>query len=458
MNKVTFFDVEYANSKNKSICQIGLVCEDFITREPILPERNIFINPQDGFDYSCVKVHGITDEKVKNAKKFPEVWKEIEQYFTNAVVIGHNVASTDLDALVKNLRRHNLDIPEFYYICTYELAREYVPRYFVQNYGMSTLCFYFDVEMDSAHDAFDDACANSDLFRVFVERYSIDIDKHIRKYIPHETACFTRYITSPEIRKSISEFFGTLRGFSIDNRITPEEHEYLIRWKDEYSQYSGMQSIADILDAIDRILEDGIVTIEEILGLQATVRNYLGIMSSSLPTLATQILNGILRGIAIDGKVTEEECTSLRQWLYDNIYLAGHYPFDKLIDLLEEVLLDNTVTREEATYIASVIEELLNPVESLKEQVYSVANKRVCLSGNFAYGKKPDVAKYIAGKGGIIDSNVTKSTDILVIGDLECQFYSYGNYGTKVKKALEYNEKGCNIHIIKESDLFSQAM
>lgn len=160
MNKVTFFDVEYANSKNKSICQIGLVCEDFITREPILPERNIFINPQDGFDYSCVKVHGITDEKVKNAKKFPEVWKEIEQYFTNAVVIGHNVASTDLDALVKNLRRHNLDIPEFYYICTYELAREYVPRYFVQNYGMSTLCFYFDVEMDSAHDAFDDACAN----------------------------------------------------------------------------------------------------------------------------------------------------------------------------------------------------------------------------------------------------------------------------------------------------------
>ena len=122
------------------------------------------------------------------------------------------------------------------------------------------------------------------------------------------------------------------------------------------------------------------------------------------------------------------------------------------------MLLDNTVTREEATYIASVIEELLNPVESLKEQVYSVANKRVCLSGNFAYGKKPDVAKYIAGKGGIIDSNVTKSTDILVIGDLECQFYSNGNYGTKVKNALEYNEKGCNIHIIKESDLFSQAM
>ena len=31
--------------------------------------------------------------------------------------------------------------------------------------------------------------------------------------------------------------------------------------------------------------------------------------------------------------------------------------------------------------------------------------------------------------------------------------YSNGTYGTKVKKAMEYNDKGCNIQIIKESDL-----
>lgn len=458
MNKFTFFDVEYANPKNRSICQIGLLCEDLDTCEPIYPERNIYINPQDGFDIICVQIHGITADKVKDAKIFPEVWREIEQYFTNAVVVGHNVASADLDALVKNLRRYNLDIPEFYYVCTFELARKYVPEFLIQDYGLSTLCNFFGVEINSEHDAFDDACANADLFRTLVDRYSIDIDKHVRLYIPHETERFTRYISSPELRQLISEFFGTIRGFSIDNRITPEEQKYLIRWKDEYGQYSGLKGIADIIDVIDHILEDGIVTIEEILGLQATVKNYLEIVKSSLPTLATQILNGIMRGIAIDGKVTEEECRSLRQWLYDNIYLAGHYPFDKLIELMEEVLLDETVTQEEAAYIASFIEKLLNPVESLKAQVISVANKRVCLSGNFAYGPKADVEKYIIEQGGVINSNVTKSTDILVIGDLECQFYSYGNYGAKVKKALEYNEKGCNIQIIKESDLFAKAM
>lgn len=53
---------------------------------------------------------------------------------------------------------------------------------------------------------------------------------------------------------------------------------------------------------------------------------------------------------------------------------------------------------------------------------------------------------------GIIDSSVKKSTDILIIGSNECQFYSNKKYGTKVKKAIEYNQKGSKIEIIKESD------
>lgn len=204
------------------------------------------------------------------------------------------------------------------------------------------------------------------------------------------------------------------------------------------------------------ILYDGIVTIDEILDLQATVKNYLSVLTSSPVTLATQILDGIMKGIAIDGKVTEEECRSLRQWLYDNIYLAGHYPFDKLVPLLEEVLLDGVVSQEESIYVTSVIKELLNPVESLKAQVITVDNKHVCLSGNFAHGKKPDVEKYIIERGGVIHPTVKKSTDVLVIGDYECQSYSHGTYGTKIKKALEYNKKGCKIQILKESDFFVQ--
>ena len=455
MDKVTYFDVEYANSKNKSICQMGLVCEHYINQEPVYPELDVYVNPEDGFDSNCVKIHGITAQKVCNEPAFPKVWQSIEKYFTNAVVIGHNVASADLDALVKALNRYNLDIPEIYYICTYELAREYVPRFAVANYSMTTLCEYFDIDIDSEHNAFDDACACSDLFRTLVETYDIDVEAHIKKYNPHVSREFAQYVSSPVLRKAVSEFYGMIRGFSIDGVINAAETAYIAQWRKDWNPYAGQKEIGAILSVIDEILADGVVSLGEIMKLQQTVKEYLDIVSTSPVTLATQILDGILKGITVDGEVSEAECYNLRQWLYDNIYLSDHHPFNKAIELIDKVLEDGVVTAEESVYITNVIGELLNPVEALKAQVNTVEGKHVCLSGNFAFGPKSAVEKYIVERGGEIDASVKKATDILIIGDNECQAYSNGTYGTKVKKAMSYNEKGCSIQIVKEADFFT---
>jgi len=452
MDKVTYFDVEYANSKNKSICQMGLMCEHFGTGDPFYPERDIYINPEDGFDNNCIRIHGITANRVAGEPSFPTVWKDIEKYFTHTVVIGHNVASADLDALVKALNRYNLDIPEIYYICTYELAKEYVPCFAVANYSMSCLCEYFDIDIDSEHNAFDDACACSDLFRTLVKTYDIDVDSCIKKYIPHQSREFAQYVASPVLRKSISEFYGMIRGFSIDSIVNEEEITAIKQWRQENLQYASQKDIGAIITTIDGILADGIVTLDELISLQASVKAYLDIVSTSPVTLATQILDGILKGITVDGEVTEAECKNLRQWLYDNIYLSDHFPFNKAISLIDQVLEDAIITPEESAYITSVINDMLNPVQSLSAQVNSVDGKHICLSGNFAYGSKSAVEQYIVAHGGTMDSSVKKSTNILIIGSNECQAYSNGSYGTKVKKAIEYNEKGCGIQIIKEAD------
>lgn len=453
MKKVTYFDVEYANSKNKSICQIGIVCEDYNNGEPYYPEQNIYLNPADGFDDMCVKVHGITADKVKNAPSFPDVWPEIEKYFTNTVIIGHNVAGADLDALTKNLKRYDIDIPELYYICTLDLAKAYVPSFAVENYKMSTLCAYFDIDIDSEHDAFDDACANTDLFKALVQTYEIDVRKHVKRYIPHEIRSFEQYVSNPVIRKSISEFYGIVRGFSLDDVILPEEVVYIKKWRDEHEQFSSFEEISSIISVIDRILEDGVVTVKETFQLQQTIKRYMDNISSSPVTLATQILNGIMEGIIVDGEITTEESENLRGWLYDNIHLSGHYPFDKVISILETALSDSVISREESKYITETIQSILNPVDSLKVQLNSIEGKSICLSGNFSYGSKADVERYIIEHGGTIDSSVKKSTNILLVGACECQAYSHGTYGTKVKKAIEYNNKGCNIQIVKECNL-----
>jgi len=455
MNRATYFDVEYANCKNKSICQIGLVCEDYRTGDPVYPERNIYVNPEDEFDYNCVRIHNITLDKVKEAPDFPTVWKEIEKYFTSTVVIGHNVASADLDALIKNLNRYNIDIPEIYYVCTYELARNYVPADEVGNYSMSKLCEYFDIDIDSEHNAFDDACACADLFKTLVDIYNIDIEKHIRKYIPKETREFALFVSNPVLRKSISEFYGVIRGLSIDSVISEDEIQYIKKWKQDKKAYAEQKEIADILAVIDRILADGIVTNDEMMSLQIAVKSYLDIVKTSPVTLATQILDGILKGIIVDGEITEAECKSLRQWLYDNIYLSDHYPFNKTITMIDKVLEDSKVTKEEAEYITLMINDMLNPVQTLASQVADISGKRICLTGDFAYGPKVNVEKYISDRGGVIEKSVIKALDILIVGDNECQAYANGTYGTKIKKAIEYNEKGCHIQIVKENDFFN---
>ncbi|MBQ7986405.1 MAG: BRCT domain-containing protein, partial [Clostridia bacterium] len=298
-------------------------------------------------------------------------------------------------------------------------------------------------------------CACADLFRVLVDEFDIDVDEYVKKYDPHIAKEFTAYDSDPMIRKSISEFYGIIRGFSIDNIVNDEEIEYIKKWKKENEKYAFIKEIKEITETIDGILLDGKITPDEITKLQSCIKIYLDTVSTSQITLATQILDGILKGIILDKRISNEECKNLRQWLYDNIYLSNHFPFNKTIELVDEVLEDGIITECESEYITNMIKDMLNPVDALHEQINSVKGKKVCLSGDFAYGPKSEVEVYIKNRGGEIDSSLKKATDILMIGDNGSQAYSNGNYGTKVKKAMEYNEKGCNIKIIKESDFFS---
>lgn len=457
MDKITFFDVEYANSTNKSICQIGVVCVDYETGDPYYPERDIYINPEDGFSDLCVRIHGITEQKVKYSPTFPEVWKEIEKYFTGSVIIGHNVASADLDALTKTLIRYKIDIPEIYYICTLELSKAYVPRYAVPDYSLTSMCNYFDIDIDSEHNAFDDSCACSDLFQNLIDKYDIDIDAYVKKYIPKKTHDFEMYASSPLVRRQMSELYGIIRGVMLDGHVSQEEQSYISQWVEQNEQYAGHAEVAGIIHELKTISEDGIITIEEALSIQKSIRQYLDLVTTSPVTLATQILDGIMTGIIADGNISDDEAKHLRQWLYDNIYLSGHYPFNRLLSILEKTLEDGFISDDEAKQITDVIRNLLDPIEALKGDMMPLKGKHICLSGNFSYGPKKEVEAYILAREGIVDQIVKMTTDILVIGNSECRSYAFGTYGTKVKKAMSFNDKGCNIEIMKESDFISDA-
>ena len=455
IKNVTYFDVERANNTNYSICQMGLLCEDFETEEPFFPEQNIYINPDDGFDPICVSIHGITRQRVVEEKTFPEVWKSIEHCFTNSIIIGHNVKTADLLALEKTLKRYNIEIPEFYYIDTLEIARDIIPDCYIDSHSLSSLCGYFSIEMNNEHDAFDDACACKDVLKNLIHSGLFDIEQYVRRYELHSGFEFNTYTSSPVIRKAITDYYGIVKGIMADNVITDEEREFLSKWKKENSAILTVPELQKLVSYIDEALSDGILTEGEKNDIHLIIGEYYSTIKAAPETTATQVLDGILRGITADNEVTETECRQLQNWLYDNSFLKGHFPYDKVFSTVEEVLADGIVTKEESALLQDEITAILNPVEQLRSSMDSIEGKTVCLSGNFKYGKKPAVAEYVVNKGGIIEENVKKNLDILVVGDLDCDAYSNGTYGTKVKRAIELNSKGCHIKIMKEADLFN---
>ena len=452
--KILYFDVEYANSKNRSICQIGLLSEFFPSNEPVYPERNIYINPEDGFDKFCIDIHNITSDKVKDKPNFPIVWEEIKKYFDDAIIVGHNIASADLNTLVRSLKRYNLEIPSFKYICTLDLAKKYIPLSEINSYSLTSVCNYFDIDTDNLHDAFDDACACSDIFKALVEKYNININDHIKEFQFNDNQNFKNFIDKNKKLNSIVDFYGMIKGFELDKKIVKEEFDYIVNWTNENSKYTNDIEFVEIISTIDKIIEDGIITLDELQELKQVVKNIILEISANPITIATQTLNGILKGMVIDNVVTTEEGKYLRKWLYKHLELRNHYPFEQIIDLLEVILEDNVITKEESDFLVNAINDILNPLNGLKRNLYSLFGKHVCLTGNFSHGKKSDIEKLLVADGCVIDNDVTRKTDLVIIGASDCIKYAYGEYGKKVQRAIEYNCKGFNIQIMKEDEYF----
>ncbi len=170
-------------------------------------------------------------------------------------------------------------------------------------------------------------------------------------------------------------------------------------------------------------------------------------------TRSLQELQGILFGITCDGILSDDEIYAIQKWATNHKELKGNFPYDKIYSAIEDVLEDNIITEDERDYLFSLFNNILNPVESdnLTEEI-SLKGAIICLTGDFECMSKNDFEITLSSRGAIVKKNVVKDLNYLVVGNKGSQQWSQGNYGNKVKKAMQYNEKGCNIQIIPETD------
>ncbi|MCC8150063.1 MAG: hypothetical protein LIO96_00985 [Lachnospiraceae bacterium] len=171
-------------------------------------------------------------------------------------------------------------------------------------------------------------------------------------------------------------------------------------------------------------------------------------------TLALQELQNVLESIIEDGNVSLTEFTFLKGWMENHRDLQGNYPFDRVFNALDNVLEDGKVTSDELEELQILFTEFVDPVScrSCHEEITSLYEQHVCVTGDFDYGNRSDVCKLIEEVGGIIDKSVKKATNYVVVGSKGSDNWKTGNYGSKIQKAMELSDKGLDIKIIEEKD------
>lgn len=144
-------DFETPNRKNDSICSMGIT---FVKNSEIIFNENELIDPETPFDYSNIKIHGISEKHVTGKPNFAAIWQKYWKYFNHYPIVMHN-ADFDTSVLYKAAFHSNVILPDMDFYCTKQLCEENYP---MEKYGLSNICEHMGIELDHHNSGSDSLC------------------------------------------------------------------------------------------------------------------------------------------------------------------------------------------------------------------------------------------------------------------------------------------------------------
>ena len=232
-----------------------------------------------------------------------------------------------------------------------------------------------------------------------------------------------------------------------DGKITDDETLRLKEWISENILYKQYSVIYYLINVLEKILKDNYISEYEKLELIEAVSTIRHSIMYNDARVSLQILKGIIDGILADKIIDDREIYNLNRWLQDNDYLADIYPYDKIVLEITKILEDGTITSEEKEKLFITFNEIINPSKNSCSSI-DFNGKTFCLTGEFLFGSKNEVKK-----GAIEKSGVSSKLDYLIVGLVGSDAWKFGNYGGKILKAKELQEKGAKLQIIDENIL-----
>lgn len=157
-------DFETANEKRNSACAIGLTT---VRSGKIVDTFSRLIRPPElRFSFWNSKVHGLTENDVKDSPTFAELWPEVLPLLENQLVVAHN-ASFDISVLRYSLHAVSAPIPRLTYLCSVHVARCVWPD--LVSHSLGFLADLLGISLDH-HDAGSDSRASAEIILRSVQK------------------------------------------------------------------------------------------------------------------------------------------------------------------------------------------------------------------------------------------------------------------------------------------------
>lgn len=181
--KFVVLDVETANPRMNSICQIGIVT--FEKGVEVAAESHL-IDPEDYFDPVNVAIHGITAEAVAGAPTFRELHRRLYELTSENVVACHT--HFDRVALGRVCEMHSLPALPCRWLDTARVARRTWAEFSKSGYGLSNLANHLGIAFHH-HDALHDARTAGLILARAIEETGRDPEEWIRfcDYVSSDT-------------------------------------------------------------------------------------------------------------------------------------------------------------------------------------------------------------------------------------------------------------------------------
>ena len=160
MARFVAIDVETANSRRASICQIGLVVYE---NRKVVDEWSTLVNPEDEFHSINVSIHGIGRKSVESAPTFPQVFAEVRDRVAGACIASYG--DFDRGAFSQAGVRYSLPALNGQWLDLQHVVKQaWPPAFTAGGWALKKVCAQLGIDLSNHHDALADARAAGSVF------------------------------------------------------------------------------------------------------------------------------------------------------------------------------------------------------------------------------------------------------------------------------------------------------